>query len=151
MCAPMKKRSCAFLLALCLLLTACGCDSGAETEPSTSPVESVTPETEPTPEPTPELSQREQDWREDFAYLKETLVEVHPDPFWCCSEEDFDWKIEHLASRASGLTDSEILFELVRIVGGLRVPMGCRKKSLTSAVHAAIIRVVRCGRLAQLV
>ena len=120
MCAPMKKRSCAFLLALCLLLTACGCDSGAGAEPTPSPVESATPETEPTPEPTPELSQREQDWREDFAYLKETLVEVHPDPFWCCSEEDFDWKIEHLASRVSGLTDNEIFFELMQILAGLR-------------------------------
>lgn len=101
-------------------MTACGCDSGAGAEPTPSPVESTTPATEPSPEPTPELSQREQDWREDFAYLKETLVGIHPDPFWCCSEEDFDWRIEHLASRVSGLTDSEILFELVRILAGLR-------------------------------
>lgn len=122
----MHKKT-AFLLSI-LLLTAFGCQAGKESIPSPAPSTTAVVDPESTDyeghgaeqSSAPELSQREQDWREDFAYLKETLVEVHPDPFWCCSEEDFDWRIEHLASRVSGLTDSEIFFELMQIVGGLR-------------------------------
>lgn len=96
----MRKKT-VFLLVILLLLTVSGCQRSIEP-------------------PSSALSQREQNWIEDFDYLKETLVEVHPDPFWCCSEEDFDWKIGHLASRVPNLTDSEIFFELMQIVSGLR-------------------------------
>lgn len=119
----MKSRLFSLLLALCLLLTVCSCDSAGispspseEAPGSAAPAETAALQVSPTLE----LSQREVDWREDFDYLKKTLVEVHPDPFWCCPEENFDWKMEHLAARVSDLTDSEIYFELMQIVGELR-------------------------------
>ena len=118
----MKKRSCAFLLALCLLLTACGCDSGSA-EPSTIPLtpapESTTPAAEPSPEPTPELSQREKDWIEDIEFLRKEYKAQHMDPFYLRSEAESDWALDHLISQVGELSDNDIALEIVSFIAGM--------------------------------
>lgn len=34
------------------------------------------------------------------------------DPFYFCSEEEFDWKIDRLIAKVSGLSDSDVFYEL---------------------------------------
>ena len=92
----MRQNSiCLFLLACCLLLTACG--PAAQTEPEADPppasaVEASAPEEIPAPEKPaePELSQRDKDWIEDIEFLREEYRTKHADPFYFCSEEEFD-------------------------------------------------------------
>lgn len=119
----MLKKTCAFLLALCLLLTVCGCNGGAGTEPSPSPSpsQSAAPEASPAPEESTEvqLSQRAENWAADISYLKRNYKMYHPDPFYLCSEEEFNWKLDQLAAKVDDLSDSDIFFELSAIIAGM--------------------------------
>lgn len=121
----MKKRTCLFLLAFCLLLTACGPAAQPETDADPAP-EVSTPEgtlSEPSSVPEdpaePELSQREKGWLEDIEFLREKYKEKHADPFYFCPEEEFDWKLDRLSAQVGALSDSDIFFELSAIVAGM--------------------------------
>ena len=121
----MKKRICLFLLAFCLLLTACGPAAQPETDADPAP-EVSTPEgtlSEPSSVPEdpaePELSQREKGWLEDIEFLREKYKEKHADPFYFCPEEEFDWKLDRLSAQVGALSDSDIFFELSAIVAGM--------------------------------
>ena len=78
----MRKRICLFLLAFCLLLTACGPAAQPETDadpaPEVSAPEGTLPESSSVPEgpAEPELSQREKDWLEDIEFLREQYKEI---------------------------------------------------------------------------
>lgn len=138
----MKKRICLFLLALCLLLPACASATQADTEPipkpdtseeqltetdtenpSASEEQPVEPDTE-TPsasedDPMPELSERERNWINDIRFLQERYKTYHPDPFYLCPEEEFDWKIDWLCQNVGSLSDNDIFFELTAIIAGM--------------------------------
>lgn len=118
----MKKKVCLILATLCLLLTACeptgGVGPASESMPgSSAPV----PEGSPAPEETPvtELSERAQMWSADLNYLKRNYKQYHTDPFYFCSEEEFNWKIDQLAAKIDDLTDDDIYFELKAIIAGM--------------------------------
>ena len=134
----MLKKTCAFLLAVCLLLTVCGCDGGAGTEssPSPSPSQSAVPEASPAPEESTEvqLSQRAENWAADISYLKRNYKMYHPDPFYLCSEEEFNWKLDQLVAKADDLSDNDIYFELAAIIAGMgdiHTAVECRIPFLT--------------------
>ena len=107
----MKKNLCLILLACSLMLTVCGCDggAGAESSPSPSPAESASEA----------LPQREQDWLEDIEFLRKICKTKHMDPFYICSEEEFDRKLDQLSAKVGELSDNDISFEIVSIVAGL--------------------------------
>lgn len=119
----MRKRICLFLLAFCLLLTAC--DPVAQPEsapiPEASASEEIPPEALPTSKgpAEPELSQREKDWIEDIESLREQYKERHLNPFYFRSEEEFDSKLDLLAAKVGDLTDNDMYFELAAVVAGM--------------------------------
>ena len=118
----MRNRISLLLLALCLLLTACGPASQPEPEPDPAPaVESSSAEEIPAPqEPAePELPRRDREWIEDIEFLREEYKTKHADPFYFCSEEEFDWKMDQLISKVGGLSDSDIFYELEAIIHGM--------------------------------
>lgn len=121
----MNKRccDCIVLLSICLLLALCGCDGSvppAASAPAAPVLETSAPETvTPGAAPVPELSQREADWLEDFTFLKQQYIQYHPDPFYFCTEEEFDWKLDRLAAKIPQLTDNDIYFELSTIMAGM--------------------------------
>ena len=121
----MRKRICLFLLAFCLLLTACGPAAQPETDadpaPEVSAPEGTLPESSSVPEgpAEPELSQREKGWLEDIEFLREQYKEKHLNPFYFHSEEEFDHKLDRLAARVGELTDSDMYFELATIIAGM--------------------------------
>ena len=107
----MKNKISLFLLAVCLLLTACGPTAQSEPEPDPAPaVEASATEEIPAPEEPeePELPQRDKDWIEDIEFLREAYKTKHSDPFFFCSEEEFDWKMDQLTTKVGGLSDSEL-------------------------------------------
>lgn len=115
----MRKKICLFLLAFCLLLTAC--NPAAQPEPDLTPAaEASAPEKVPVPEnsPEPELPQRDKDWIEDIEFLREEYKTRHPDPFYRCTEEEFDWRMDRLSAAVGELSDSDIFYELVSIITG---------------------------------
>lgn len=119
----MKKRTCLILLACCLLLTAC------------TPADDLASVPEPTPEssasaseglsipsaerPKAELSDRARDWSADLNYLKRNYKMYHENPFYLCSEEEFNWKLDQLAAKVDDLTDNDIYFELAAVMAGM--------------------------------
>ena len=120
----MRKIICLFLLAFCLLLTACAPAAQPEPVPAPDPapeVEASAPEEIPAPEePTePELPQRDRDWIEDIEFLREEYKARHLDPFYYCPEEEFDWKLDQLITRVGELSDSDIFYELDAIISGM--------------------------------
>ncbi len=117
----MKKAICLIILSLCLLITACGNvdTEGSPSTPASSFPETVVPETSILEPKAPELSQRVQDWTNDFNYLKRHYKMYHIDSFYYCSEEEFNWKLDQLAAKADDLSDSDIYFELVSIMAGM--------------------------------
>lgn len=102
----MKSR--VFLLILTLfLLSACGAEPSPSTSPSAaSPSPEVSQEMPVESEPpvvlgvelTDELTQRERDWLEDIEFLRNACKNEHIDPFYLCSEEEFDFKLDQLAT-----------------------------------------------------
>ena len=118
----MRNKISLFLLALCLLLTGCGPTARPEPEPDPAPVvEASAPEEIPAPEVPvePELPQRDKDWIEDIEFLREAYKTKHMDPFYFCSEEEFDWKIDQLIAKVGKLSDSDIFYELGAIIEGM--------------------------------
>ena len=121
----MRNRISLFLLAVCLLLTACGPASQTEPEPDPAPaVEASAPEEIPaTEEPAEpeesELSERDQNWISDIHYLQYNYKMYHMDPFYLCPEEEFDWKIDQLCKKVSSLSDNDMFFELSAIIAGM--------------------------------
>lgn len=128
----MLKRCCSILLIFCVLMTASGCRSfDTEAPASEAVLEESAPVSQtpaalpapasPTPEalPTPELPQRERDWVNDLNYLKKHYKLYHKDPFYYCSEEEFDFKIDQLSAKVGELSDNDIVFELTAIMAGM--------------------------------
>ncbi len=137
----MKKRICCLFAVLLLILpTLTGCkekqgtassvlprSSSAEAEASAAPsqesaaFQSSTLTPSPTPEstPEPELTERETHWRIDLKYFKELYAQYHTDPFYYVSEEELDWQLEQLAKKVPELSDTDLFFELSKIVAGL--------------------------------
>lgn len=130
----MLKKLFALSLSLLLgisLLTACGPAARQEPDPapeSSAPSESASPpvetpvETSPAPAEStgPELSERDRDWIEDIEFLRKEYKEKHLDPFYYCSEEEFDWKLDRLAAQVGGLSDTDIFYELAAVIAGMR-------------------------------
>lgn len=119
----MRKRICLFLLSFSLLLTACApaAQSNSEPEPDPTPTEEASaPEEIPTPAepPEPELPQRDLGWIEDIEFVREEYKTKHPDPFYRCPEEEFDWKLDRLIAKVGELSDSDIFYELNAIITG---------------------------------
>lgn len=120
----MRKRIGLFWLAFCLLLTACAPAARPEPEPEPDPapaVEASAPEEIPDAgeSPEPELPQRDRDWVEDIEFLREAYKTRHTDPFYLCSEEEFDWRMDRLIVKVGELSDSGIFYELVAIIAGM--------------------------------
>ena len=120
----MKKKICLFLLALCLLLTACGSADSPAADPAPVPEVSVpeepaAPEESAAPEEQPELSQRERDWIEDIEFLRDEIKRVHMDPFRFCPEEEFDHRVDQLTAKVGELSDNDIYYELYSLIASL--------------------------------
>lgn len=113
----MKKKICLLLLALCLLLTACGPADTPEPEPdpapeTSAPEDPAVPGEPPAPEESPELSRRERDWIDDIEFLREEIKAVHKDPFWFCSEEEFDRRLDQVSAEVAGLLEGKQIYVL---------------------------------------
>lgn len=134
----MLKKSASLLIVVCLLLL-CGCSGTPDTldESSSSQAISSAPSPEPEldsapespsstlpedltegPSPTPELTEREEKWYEDLDYLRDQYVTLHPAPFRYVSEEEFDYQLEQLKRRIPELSDTDMFFEIKKIVAG---------------------------------
>ena len=116
----MNKRSFLLFLALFLLLTACTPAAQPETEPTPSPAPTAEASAPASPEASlgPELPKRDQEWVEDIEYLREEYKVRHLDPFYRCTEEEFDWKLDQLIGKVGELSDSDIFYELEAIITG---------------------------------
>ena len=121
----MGKKYCAILLIFCILLTTAGCGSAEAPLAPDTPAPEVSP-TAPVPvsqtpeaSPTPALSQRERDWVNDLNYLRKDYKRYHKDPFYSCSEEEFDFALDHLSAMVDRLSDDEIAFEIAAIIAGM--------------------------------
>lgn len=106
----MRKRICLFLLMFCLLLSACG--PAAPEAGTSAPEEASTPAE-------PELPERERNWVEDIEFLRKEYKEQHADPFYFCSEEEFNWKLDQLIAKVGELSDSDIFYEMDAILHGM--------------------------------
>lgn len=69
--------------------------------------------------PMPELSERDRNWINDIHYLQNHYKKYHPDPFYLCSEEEFDQEIDWLCQHVDSLSDNDIFFELSAILAGM--------------------------------
>lgn len=132
----MKKRFCLLLAMLVLILTLCTACTEAEGTSSAVSQSSSEPQATPSPEPTvdvsptpeaaqqadaePEMTQREKEWREDLAFFKKQYTLYHKAPFYYTSEEELDWQLEQMAQKVPQLSDTDLYFELAKIVAGLR-------------------------------
>ncbi len=74
------------------------------------------------PEKDSELPQREKGWMEDIEFLRTEYKKRHLDPFYLCTEEEFDWKLDQLAGRVAELSDNDITFEIMAIIAGMGDP-----------------------------
>lgn len=106
----MRRIVCLFLLAFCLLLTSCN----PAPRPDVAPGPSTANESLDS-----ELPQRDKDWIEDIEFLRGEYKTRHPAPFYFCSEEEFDWKMDRLSAKVGELSDSDIFYELVSIITGM--------------------------------
>lgn len=108
----MKKQLRAVLLILCMLPLACGYQTKTE-PPESSLMDSClasdqassaldAPSLSPTPEQ--ELPERERLWIADISYLREQYKHTHVEPFYYCSEEEFDWKLDQVATKKQKIT-----------------------------------------------
>ncbi|MDE7283652.1 MAG: hypothetical protein K2N85_08740, partial [Lachnospiraceae bacterium] len=55
----------------------------------------------------------------DIEFLREEYKTKHKDPFYFCSEEEFDWKMDQLIEKVGELSDSDIFYELAAIIAGM--------------------------------
>lgn len=126
----MKRYTTLFLVIL-LLFTTYGCQKNSSVPKYPDDASSVAATSAaPTPEPAavspaplaspePELSDRGKKWKSDLTYLKNHLVKTHPEPFYYCSEEEFDWRAGQLPQKVEQLSDSDMFFELAALVASL--------------------------------
>ncbi len=127
----MKKRICAILLTLFLFLSACAPGDTPEPDPAPEPAptpvpaafepENAAPEVKTVLgiELTEDLSEREKGWIKDLDWLREEWERRHANPYYMCSKEEFEWKLEQLAARVGELSDEDMLFEIHSIVIGM--------------------------------
>ena len=137
----MRKRVCLLLLTFCLLLSACppAHQTGADTvpKPDASGEQQGASDGEIFPEsgsqeisdvetlsisadiPVSELSERDRNWINDIHYLQNHYKKYHPDPFYLCSEEEFNQEIDWLCQHVDSLSDNDIFFELSAILAGM--------------------------------
>ena len=119
----MKKPLSFIFIFLCFLLslTACQNNETPASEPAEPPMETTQPEpaAPPEPEKDSELPQREKDWMEDIEFLRTEYKKRHLDPFYLCTEEEFDWKLDQLLKKTNNLSDSDIYFEISVILAGM--------------------------------
>ncbi len=137
----MRKRVCLLLLTFCLLLSACppAHQTGADTvpKPDASGEQQGASDGEIFPEsgsqeisgvetlsisadiPVSELSERDRNWINDIHYLQNHYKKYHLDPFYLCSEEEFDQRIDWLCQHVDSLSDNDIFFELAAILAGM--------------------------------
>lgn len=119
----MKKRLSFIFIFLCFLLSLAACQNNEApaSEPAEPPTENTQPEpaAPPEPEQDSELPQREKDWMEDIEFLRTEYKKRHLDPFYLCTEEEFDWKLDQLAGRLAELSDNDITFEIMAIIAGM--------------------------------
>lgn len=138
----MKKLVCCLfpiLLVLPLCLTACSPGQGAASgevprqesqveESALSSQASVLESSQPDESavsssaegrPEREMSEREKNWREDFAFFKQRYLMKHTHPFYYVSEEEFDFQVEQLSQKVDRLSDLDVYFEFSKIVAGL--------------------------------
>ena len=119
----MKKQLSFIFIFLCFLLSLAACQSNETpaSEPAEPPIETIQPEpaAPQEPEQDSELPQREKDWMEDIEFLRTEYKKRHLDPFYLCTEEEFDWKLDQLAGRVAELSDNDITFEIMAIIAGM--------------------------------
>ena len=119
----MKKQLSFIFIFLCFLLslTACQNNETPASEPAEPPMETAQPEpaAPQEPEKDSELPQREKDWMEDIEFLWTEYKKRHLAPFYLCTEEEFDWKLDQLAGQVTELSDNDITFEIMAIIAGM--------------------------------
>ena len=99
------------ILTIVLILHACSTPSAT---PPPRPTQEVQQQIE---EEAPLRSQTEQEaWNEDLDYFMTRLQEIHPDPFYRVSEEEYARSINDLKAELPDMTDDQIVVELARIV-----------------------------------
>lgn len=110
-------------LTICAFIVISGCQHNSEQfsdDPSPFPLTSPPPEAVVSETlPTPERFRRELDWNEDIEFLRQEYKAKHADPFYLCSEEEFDWKLDQLSANVSLMSDTDIFFELTAIIAGM--------------------------------
>lgn len=131
----MGKRLCLIVLSV-LIAALCGCsqmsgeapssaasqmESGAESTASSEAVSKApAPTTKPTPEPSPDPeAQRNENWVADIKQLQRQYKVRHMVPFYYCSVEEFDWKIDQLIEKVPELSDNDIVYEMAKIIRGM--------------------------------
>lgn len=138
----MRKKVCLLLLTFCLLLSACtpAQQTDADTVPkpdmsgaqqaesnegnlSTSGAQQagsgVDILSQSADAMMQELSERDQSWINDIRYLQNHYKKYHLDPFYLCSEEEFDQRIDWLCQHVGSLSDNDIFFELAAVLAGM--------------------------------
>ncbi|HJS28118.1 MAG TPA: hypothetical protein VJ768_00740, partial [Anaerolineales bacterium] len=55
-------------------------------------------------------------WLEDLDVFREQLVRIHPNPFWRVPEAEYDQSLDELRANLPGMSDTEIIVALARIV-----------------------------------
>ena len=95
-------------LLIILLLTACTPSTETPPLPTQAP---------PSPTEIPVRTQENLDaWNEDLDFFMTRLRDIHPDPFYRVSEEEYVQAIDKLKAELSTMTDEQIIVELTRIV-----------------------------------
>ena len=146
----MKSKISYIFLSLCFLLALTACQATQvpdpePVEPAPEITEPEAPEPEPekepeSPAPDPDLSQRELDMIEDLEFLRETYKEKHCDPFYLCSEEEFDFKLDQVKAKVSELSDEDFYFDLCEVLAG----MGDAHTSITPSEELSEKIMNRC-------
>lgn len=117
----MLRKLTSLFAAVCLLLL-WGCSGPSDYQ---APLSDLSSEPGPSagltpaaPETAAELSAREKAWREDLEFLRAKYKELHPAPFKYVSEEEFDFRLEQLKRRIPELSDTDMYFEIRKLVAG---------------------------------
>ena len=109
------NRRAAALAGLVALVVACAAPAEPMGSPAGSASRSAVPATQsprPTPTATPTGTRAD-----ELAFLVESLVRSHPDPFLGGTRAAFEERVAALAARAGSLTFDEYLVEVMRLLG----------------------------------
>jgi hypothetical protein len=102
------------ILLLAMALSGCS-KTISPTTPAATPEPSPTPAPPETPTDTPSPEEALA-WNEDLDFFMTRLREIHPNPFYRVSEEEYLQSINDLKAKLPNLTDDQIIVELARIV-----------------------------------